>query len=234
MPALEGAVWPVKPTGTGNEETEVKMIRRHTLKFSILGAAVLALCLPMIASAQWGRYPDNRYPDNRYPDRRYPDNRYPDYRYDSRYVRDSAHRLDRLAKDFERDMDRALDRSRVNGTRREDAINSLVHDFRRAAGNYKSRVGNGRDLNRAHNEASRVLQLADAVERQARPRWFDSRLAYQWSAIRRELQIIEDVYGFRGGYGRGDIYRRDDIYRDDRRDRRGTDWWRRLPFPLPY
>jgi hypothetical protein len=206
------------------------MVNRHTLKFSIFAAALLALCLPAIAAAQWGRYPDNRYPN---------DNRYPDYgRYDDRYVRDSAHRLDRLAKDFEHDMDRALDHSRVNGTRREDAINDVVHEFRRAAGDFKSRVGNGRDLNRSYNEARRVLQLGDQVERQARPRWFDSRLASEWSQIRRELQTIEQVYGIRGGSrGRNDdIYRdrrNDDVYRDDRRNR-ADDWLRRLPFPLPY
>src|SRR6185503_2712375 len=143
------------------------MFKRTTLKFSILSAVFLALCLPAIAAAQWGRYPDNRYPDNRYPDNR--DNRYPDNgRYDDRYVKDSAQRLDRLAKDFERDMDRALDHSRVNGSRREDQINNLVHDFRRAAGDFKSRVGNGRDLNRSYDEARRVVQLGDAVDRQAR------------------------------------------------------------------
>ena len=204
------------------------MVKRHRLKFSILGAAFLALCFPAIAAAQWGRYPDNR--DNR------------DYgRYDDRYVRDSAQRLDRLAKDFERDMHRTLDRSRVNGSRREDAINDLVHDFRRAAGDFKSRVGNGRDLNRSANEAQRVVQLGDAVERQARPRWFDSRLASEWSQIRRELQTIESIYGIRGGFGRGrndDIYdrRNDDIYRDRRNDRnnRNNDWLRRLPFPIPF
>src|SRR5262245_24155361 len=126
-------------------------MKRTTWKFSVLSAAVLALCLPAIAAAQWGRYPVNRYPDNRYPD-----NRNGDYgRYDDRYVRDSAHRLDRLAKDFERDMDRSLDHSRVNGTRREEAINDLVNDFRRAAGDFKSRVGNGRDLNRSYNEEGR-------------------------------------------------------------------------------
>lgn len=205
------------------------MLNRHTLKFSMFAAALLALCLPAIAAAQWGRYPDNRYPDN---------GRYPDYgRYDDRYVRDTAHRLDRLAKDFEHDMDRALDRSRVNGTRREDSINDLVHDFRRAAGDFKSRVGNGRDLDRSYNEARRVLQLGDQVERQARPRWFDSRLSSEWSQIRRELQTIEQIYGIRGGSrGRNDdIYRdrrNDDIYRDDRRNR-ADDWLRRLPFPLP-
>ena len=220
------------------------MFKRTTLKFSILSAAFLALCLPAIAAAQWGRYPDNRYPDNRYPDNR--DNRYPDNgRYDDRYVKDSAQRLDRLAKDFERDMDRALDHSRVNGSRREDQINNLVHDFRRAAGDFKSRVGNGRDLNRSYDEARRVVQIGDAVERQARPRWFDSRLSSEWSQIRRELQTIENIYGIRGNRGRvDDIYRdrrNDDIYRDRRNDdiyrdrnRSNNDWLRRLPFPLPY
>jgi hypothetical protein len=196
------------------------MVNRHTLKFSIFAAALLALCLPAVAAAQWGRYPDNR--DRDYG--RYPDNR--DYgRYDDRYLRDSVHRLDRLAKDFERDMDRALDRSRVNGSRREDSINNVVHDFRRAVGHLKSRVGNGRDLDRSANEANRVLQLADVVERQARPRWFDSRLSSEWSQIRRELQTVENVYGFRGRRS-GDIYDR----RNDRNDR-NSDWWRRIPFP---
>ncbi|HXQ69736.1 MAG TPA: hypothetical protein VN844_04595, partial [Pyrinomonadaceae bacterium] len=179
-------------------------------------------------AAQWGRQDRDRYPDNR-----------GGYgRYDERAVRDSAQRLDRLAKDFERDMDRALDRSRQNGTSREDRINEEVHQFRRAAGDFKSRVGNGRDLDRSADEARRVLQEAQQLDRVARPRWFDSRLASEWSAIQRELRFISDVYGLRydGGYGRNDDYRRDDDYRrnDRRRDdrnRNNNDWWRRIPFP---
>src|SRR5437868_3606026 len=112
-------------------------MKKHTLKFSIFAAALLALSLPVAAAAQWGGYPRDRYPDNRN-----------NGRYDDRALKDSAQRLDRLAKDFEHDMDRALDRSRANGTSREDRINEEVHQFRRAAGDFKSRVGNGRDLNR--------------------------------------------------------------------------------------
>jgi hypothetical protein len=201
-------------------------MRKHTLKFSILAAALVALSLPVVAAAQWGR---DRYPDNR-----------GGYgRYDERAVRDSAHRLDRLAKDFERDMDRALDRSRTNGTSREDRINEQVHQFRRAAGDFKSRVGNGRDLNRSADEARRMLQEAQQVDRVARPRWYDGRLSSQWSAIQRELRFIGDVYGFRydGGFGRNDDWRRDDRRRDDDyrrnddRNRNNNDWWRRIPFP---
>src|SRR6185503_17861300 len=131
------------------------MTNRHTLKFSIFAGALLALCLPVVAAAQWGGYPDNRYP-----------NRNGSYgRYDERYVKDSVQRLDRLARDFENDMDRALDHSRVDGTRREDEINSQVHDFRRAVGNLRSRVGNGRDLNRSVDEAENVLQMAQQIDR---------------------------------------------------------------------
>src|ERR1051325_3248049 len=164
-------------------------MKKHTLKFSIFAGAVLALSLPVAAAAQWGGYPQDRYPDNRN------NGRYG--RYDDRALEASAQRLDRLAKDFEREMDRALDRSHVNGTNREDRINEEVHQFRRAAGDFKSRVGNGRDLNRSADEARRVLQEAQQVDRVARPRWYDNRLASEWSQIQQELRYIGNVYGFR-------------------------------------
>jgi hypothetical protein len=196
---------------------------RTTLKFSILAAAMLLLSLPAAASAQWGR--QDRYPDDR------------DYgrngRYDDRGLRDSVHRLDRLAKDFERDMDRSLDRSRVNGSQREDRINDQVHQFRDAVGDLKSRVGNGRDLNRSANEARRVLQEADQIDRFAR-RGFDGRTSSEWSQIQQELRYISNAYdygyGGYGGNGRDDDWRRG---RNDRNDRnnRNNDWWRRIPFP---
>src|SRR5215510_13876774 len=190
------------------------MTNRHTLKFSIFAAAILALALPAAASAQWGRYPD----DNR----RYPDDNRGYGRYDDRGLRDSVHRLDRLAKDFERDVDRALDHSRANGSNREDQINNRVHQFRNAVGDLQSRVGNGRDLNRSSNEARRVLQEADDIDRFAR-RGLDGRTASEWSQIQQELRYISNVYGFGygGGYGRDrdDDWRRDRNDRNDRNDR---------------
>ena len=198
------------------------MTNRHTLKFSLLTLGILAFCLPATAAAQWGGYPQDRGRDR---------DRGGYGRYDERALRDSVHRLDRLAKDFERNMDRALDRSRANGSRREDQINDQVHQFRDAVGDLKSRIGNGRDLNRSADEARRVLQEGQELDRAAsRTRWFDSRLSSDWSQIQRELRFIGDVYGFRysgGGYGRDDDWRR----RDDRNRNSNDDWWRRIPFP---
>jgi len=194
------------------------MTNRRTLKFSIFAAGILALALPAAASAQWGGYPQ----DNR------------GYgRYDDRGLRDSVNRLDRVSKDFERDMDRALDHSRVNGSNREDRINDQVHAFRNAVRDLKSSVGNGRDLNRSSDEARRVLQEADQLDRSAR-RGFDGRTSSEWSQIQSELRYISNVYGFRynGGNGRDDDYRRNDDYRRDRdRNNNNNDWWRRIPLP---
>jgi len=196
------------------------MTNRHTLKFSICAGALLALCLPVVAAAQWGGYPDNRYPNNR-------NGGYGGS--DDRYLKDSVQRLDRLTKDFENDMDRALDHSRVDGTRREDEINSSVHDFRRAVGNLKSRVGNGRDLNRSVNEADRVLQMAEQIDRVGARR-LDQRTASEWSQIQNELRNISDIYGlsYRGRNSNDDYNRGRN---GNNRNNRNDDWWRRIPFP---
>jgi hypothetical protein len=189
------------------------MKNRRTLMFSLMVAALLALALPLMAAAQ-GRYPDYGYPD------------YGRGRYDDRELRDSIKRLDNLSKDFKRDLDRALDRSRTDGTRREDRINQEANEFRNAVGNLKSRF-NSRDLNRSRNEAARVLQEAQQLERIARPRWFDGRLSSQWSQIRRELNVIERAYGIYGYDNRG---RRND---DDWNRGRGNNspWWQQIPVP---
>ena len=198
------------------------MTNRRTLSFSILAAAILALCLPVLAAAQGGY----GYPD-------YGRNRNGNYgRYDERYLKDSIHRLDRVAKDFERDLDRALDRSRVDGTRREDQINAQGHDFRRAVSSLKSSFGNGRDLNRSRDEAQRVLQEARQFDRLGRSRVVDNRVASEWSQIQQELRIISDAYGLGyGGYDNGGYY--PNGRNDDRRNNpnRNNDWWRRIPWP---
>ena len=187
-------------------------MNRRTLRISVFAAAILALCLPALAAAQ-GRYG------------------YPDYgrngqygRYDERYLKDSIHRLDRLAKHFERDLDRALDHSRVNGTRQEDQINQQGHEFRRAVGNLKSSFGNGRDLNRSRDEAQRVMEEARQFDRFGRGRrGIDNQAMSTWSQIQRELDIISDGYGLRYGSNNGTYY--------PNQNRNNNDWWRRIPWP---
>jgi hypothetical protein len=193
------------------------MTNRRTLTFSLFAVALIALFMPAMASAQggydpWGR---NRNDNNG--------------RYDQRYLRDSIHRLDRLAKEFEKDLDRALDRSRTDGTRREDNLNNQARQFREAVGDLKSDFNNGRDLNRSRDEAQRVMQEAQQLDRIAATRRIGNEVARDWNQIRQELRTISNAYGL-SAYGHDDGY-----YRNDRRNRTRTnnnnDWLRRIPWP---
>jgi len=200
-------------------------------------AGLLALFVPAAASAQ--NWPDYRRDDDYNRDRNYD-------RYDYRYLRDSINRLDRLAGDFQREVDRTLDRSRENGSRHEDHLNADVQDFRRAVRELKNRFGDGRDLYRSSEQARIVLDEAAHVEDSVEHHFNNQRLYSNWMAIREELNVIADAYGIQGGnYGHNDRYRRDRRNDDDyRRDRRNDDiyrrrdtrnnvpWWQRLPgFP---
>ena len=209
-------------------------MKTKLIRFGLL-AGVLALLVPAAASAQ--SWPDYRRDDDYNRDRSYD-------RYDSRYLRDSINRLDRLAGDFQRDVDRALDRSRENGSRHEDHLNADVQDFRRAVRELKNSFGNGRDSYRGSDQARMVLDEAAHVEDSIEHHFNDQRLYSEWTSIRQELNVIADAYGIQGGnYGHNDRYRRDRRNNDDyRRDRRNDDdyyrrnrnvpWWQRIPgFP---
>ena len=210
---------------------------KHTLTKSIFMAAFLALLIPAVASAQgtydpWGR-PDYRRDGDYGRDRDYDR----DGRYDGRYLRDSIRRLDRLAGNFQRDLDRTLDRGREDSSRHEDHLNADTREFRRAVSDLRNSFDEGRDLNRSAGQARRVLDTANHVERAVQHHFNNQRLYSEWSAIRQELNVIADAYGHGLSdrdddyYRRGDRSRRDDdIYR--RRNPNNDPWWRRIPgFP---
>lgn len=184
--------------------------------------ALLALLTPAVASAQG--WPD--YRDDDYYRRNRDYNR--DDRYDRGYLRDSIRRLDRLAGDFQRELDRTLDRGRENGSRHEDHLNADAKEFRRAVSDLRNRFDNG-DVYRTEGEARRVLDAASHVEDEVEHHFDNQRLASQWQAIAQELSVISDAYGYRGANnGEDDYYRRNRRGNDDYRRDRGSDWWRRI------
>jgi len=212
------------------------MTNLYKVRLSILAAATLALCLPLLADAQ-GRY--DPYSRNRdygrdgdyRRDRGYDDG----YgRYD-RYLRDSIRRLDRLSGQFVMDLDRELDYSRENGTRHEDHLNADAKKFRRAVVDLRNAF-NERNLDTSADEAHRVLDAASHLEDMASHHFDDNRLISEWSQISRELSVISEAYGDQGenhGENRNrrrsnDDYRRNDDYRNRSRN---NDWLRRIPWP---
>lgn len=213
------------------------MANRPRLIPTLIAAALMAVFLPLIASAQgsydpWGRNRDRDY-------RRNDNSRYGGY--GNRNLRDVARRLDDRSGDFQRHLDSALDRSRYDDTRREDNINDMARQFRNAASRFRDRVD---DRDGGANEARNLLQYGSRIDNLMARLRVDSRTQSDWSRIRQDLRTVANAYGlgYGGGYGNGGYYGRDDDYygndrNDDRYRRRrdnrtnNNDWWRRLPLP---
>ena len=127
--------------------------------------------------------------------------------YERRRLRDLARRIDDRSRSFQRNLDRSLDRSRIDDTRREDNINNLARDFRNAAGRFRNVAGDSDDLYRSQDEARQLLQHSARVERVLGRVRLDSRTYSDWSQIRSDLRAVADIYRLRGyeqgGYGRG-------------------------------
>lgn len=164
---------------------------------TIIAAALMALFLPLIASAQ-GNGSWNR-------DRRDNGDWRNGNRYDNRMLRDVTRRLDDRSGDFQRHLDSALDRSRYDGTRREDRINEIARDFRNAARDLRYSINDGRNLNRSSDEARRVLQIGSRIDQFVGRQRLDYRAASDWAQIRQDLRVIADIYNLNfngGGWGR--------------------------------
>ncbi len=197
---------------------------------AVFAFSLLILAIPTIASAQFG---NNRNDDDYYRNDRnsrndddYDNNGNNGYYggYNNRALQSTIRSLKNDSRQFARQLDDALDRSRINGSDREDRLNELAKDFAKAADRLDSRFDNGRDLNRSQNEARRVLELGSQVER-ALSR---TRLNYNggyWDRINQELRQVADAYN----YNSNNRNNRND--RNNRNNRRGNDrWWNNLPF----
>ena|SRR5215213_9655556 len=157
---------------------------------------LLILGLPSLVSAQWRD--DDDYNRN---------NRNGDYRNNRNSnrgnLRSAINRLANRAKSFERRLDRELDRSRYDNSRREDNLNRLAGDFTNAARRLDNRFDDGRNMNNSSDEAQRVLQLGRQLESALNRSRIGGNVQNDWSSIRQDLNTIANAYGYNNRNGRG-------------------------------
>jgi hypothetical protein len=202
------------------EQGEIIMNRFRNL-IAVFAFSLLILGLPAIASAQ---YRNNRNDDY---------NRNNGY---NRNLQSTVRNLKNRSNQFERRLDRELDRSRYDERNREDRINQIAGDFANAAEALDKAYDNSRDYNNSQDEVQRVLQLGNQLNRVLSRARINGNLQNEWNRIQQDLNILANAYNYNNN-NRNNRNRRnddDDYNRNRRRTSNNDNWRNRIPFPLPF
>jgi hypothetical protein len=121
------------------------------------------------------------------------------YRISDKQVEQSLKRLKKDADRFRKDLDSALDRSRLDGTNREDDINAFVKDFDKATSNLYERF---KDHKSVSADVQAVLDRAARIEQFMRRQQFRNGKAQRdWSAVRADLDQLSQEYNVTWNWG---------------------------------
>ena len=187
----------------------------------VFAFALLILSLPTVAAAQWRD--DDGYRNDRRDNRRNDD--YNRGGRNNRNLQATIKNLKNRSNQFERRLDRELDNSRYDDRRREDRLNQLARDFANATERLDSEYDGRGDYQDSYDEAQRVLQLGNQMDRAISRARLNGNIQNDWSRISQDLSILANAYNYNNNNNR-----------NNRRNRQGNngDWRSRIPFPLPF
>jgi hypothetical protein len=113
------------------------------------------------------------------------------YRNNDNYMRQLINRIEKRTDRFSNLLPNALDRSRLQGTEREDDVNKLVTDFERATDQLKKRFNRRESTDM---DAQLVLQQGALINTFMRNHPLDYRTQQAWAQVRNELNRLSTAY----------------------------------------
>jgi hypothetical protein len=113
------------------------------------------------------------------------------YRSSDRVLQQLIRRIEVRSNRFKMSMGRALDRSRIDDTRREDNINQLVSDFEQAANQLRDRF-NRRES--TMSDAEQVLQRAALIDNFMRRHRLLNTAERDWRLLKIDLNSLANYY----------------------------------------
>jgi hypothetical protein len=113
------------------------------------------------------------------------------FRVNDDQVKQALVRIEKGADNFRKSLDDALDRSRFDGTNREDNINEFVRSFEVATDNLRKNFDDGRP---ASSDAAEVLERAARVDRFMRRHALTPRAQSDWTYVRESLDQLALAY----------------------------------------
>lgn len=103
--------------------------------------------------------------------------------------------LERETTDFRRDFDRALDRSRLNNSSREDRVNSSMRRFERGMDQVRREFARRKDWWDIRDTVRSAMASARDVDLTMRNQRLDASVERDWLAIRRDLNELATRFG---------------------------------------
>ncbi|HEV7860853.1 MAG TPA: hypothetical protein VGO91_19705 [Pyrinomonadaceae bacterium] len=107
-------------------------------------------------------------------------------------MRSLIHNLEDHTNQFRSTVDTTLDRSRIDGTRAEDNINTFVSDFQDAVHRLHERFDNRQATT---TDVQDVLNRSTRINNFLQRRQLDARINNDWSSVRSDLSELARVYG---------------------------------------
>lgn len=148
-----------------------------TRRFLITLAAVCALLILSVPSeAQRRRYPRQRG-------------------YTKGEVNSIIKRVEERSDRFVKLFDRSLDRSRLDGTNREDRLNEYARNLEKALDDLRGEFDRKENYVETRPEARRCLDIATNINVAMRNRSLGGDTERQWALLRSELNTLANVYG---------------------------------------
>ena len=113
------------------------------------------------------------------------------YRLSDKEVEQVIHRIEKQSDKFRSSLDSALDKSRFDGTRREDDINAFVKEFYKETKQVHDHFDNHKSTGA---DVESVLDRAAAIDQFMRRNRLNSRAQNDWSTLRTNLAELARVY----------------------------------------
>ena len=114
------------------------------------------------------------------------------YRATNQQVGQLIRRIENRTDLFRTSLDAALDRSRIDGTRREDNINQFVSDFESATNQLRDRFNSRRAV---AADVQNVLDRAAVIDSFMRRNRLGTRAESDWASLRVDLNELARIYG---------------------------------------
>ncbi len=127
-------------------------------------------------------------------DRNSDNNRKYQQRYTKNQVAQVIKRVETSSDRFRQNLDRDLDRSKINGSRREDKINEDVKVFEVAFNTLRREFDSNNNWWESRNNVQTAIDSARPVEIRLRNNRFSSNVQSQWKALRTDLNRLASTY----------------------------------------